>query len=188
MWSRRREVHRCDGDAYLLAGLNEGAGAGASLEHSHSQLVPFTEVPPAVTAEAAALAQPCVLCAELAPARRLRDPPRGRAGHVRRALGAQPVRDVDRTGTATSASSRDAAPRSAGRCSTSLAATEAYSAPACRGTPSSTTRRWPAGTGTGTWRRCRGSRSPALVELGSGLWINTVDPATAAAELGSATA
>ncbi len=28
---------------------------------------------------------------------------------------------------------------------------------------------------------------PALVELGSGLWINTVDPATAAAELGSAT-
>ncbi len=47
-WGLRREHHRAGGAAYLLAAINEGPAAGASLDHSHSQLVPFADVPPAV--------------------------------------------------------------------------------------------------------------------------------------------
>jgi UDPglucose--hexose-1-phosphate uridylyltransferase len=65
-WRERREHHRAQGAAYLLAAVNEGPAAGASLDHSHSQLVPFAEIPPAVAAETAAFADPCALCAALA--------------------------------------------------------------------------------------------------------------------------
>jgi UDPglucose--hexose-1-phosphate uridylyltransferase len=65
-WERRREHHRAAGAAYLLAAINEGPAAGASLDHSHSQLVPFDHVPPAVGDELAAFAGECALCAALA--------------------------------------------------------------------------------------------------------------------------
>jgi len=62
-WELRRDHHRRAGAAYLLAAVNEGPAAGASLDHSHSQLVPFAEIPPAVAAEMPAFADPCALCA-----------------------------------------------------------------------------------------------------------------------------
>jgi len=64
-WMQRRaHAERMDaGPAYLLAAINEGPAAGASLDHSHSQLVPFAEIPPAVAAEMPAFAAPCALCA-----------------------------------------------------------------------------------------------------------------------------
>lgn len=66
MWGRRREVHRALGAAVLLAGINEGAGAGASLPHSHSQLVPFAEAPPDQVRRGEAFATGCPLCELLA--------------------------------------------------------------------------------------------------------------------------
>jgi UDPglucose--hexose-1-phosphate uridylyltransferase len=49
----------------VLACINEGPGAGASLEHSHSQLIPFAELPPTLGVEAEATAGDCRLCAAL---------------------------------------------------------------------------------------------------------------------------
>ena len=65
-WGLRREHHREIGAAYLLAAINEGPAAGASLDHSHSQLVPFDHVPPAVADEMPGFAAPCALCAAVA--------------------------------------------------------------------------------------------------------------------------
>jgi UDPglucose--hexose-1-phosphate uridylyltransferase len=64
-WELRREHHRAAGAAYLLAAINEGPAAGASLDHSHSQLVPFADVPPVPGAEMAAFRDPCALCGAL---------------------------------------------------------------------------------------------------------------------------
>jgi UDPglucose--hexose-1-phosphate uridylyltransferase len=61
-WSARRGHHRTAGVAWLLIGVNEGAGAGASLEHSHSQLVPLDAVPPVAERELEGFAAGCPLC------------------------------------------------------------------------------------------------------------------------------
>jgi UDPglucose--hexose-1-phosphate uridylyltransferase len=61
-WRDRREHHRAMGASHLLAAINEGAGAGASLEHSHSQLVPFAEPPPVAALEMRAFQSGCPLC------------------------------------------------------------------------------------------------------------------------------
>jgi UDPglucose--hexose-1-phosphate uridylyltransferase len=50
-WSSRAWAGREDGLGYLHAFMNEGRDAGASLAHSHSQLAWLPERPPAVTAE-----------------------------------------------------------------------------------------------------------------------------------------
>jgi UDPglucose--hexose-1-phosphate uridylyltransferase len=63
MWNRRRGAHRQAGAAAVLAGINEGAGAGASLAHSHSQLVPFPTLPPFAQRAAEAFRGSCPLCA-----------------------------------------------------------------------------------------------------------------------------
>ena len=52
-----RELAAAEG--YVHALVNEGAAAGASLAHSHSQLVLMPERPPAVTIEETA---PCRVC------------------------------------------------------------------------------------------------------------------------------
>jgi UDPglucose--hexose-1-phosphate uridylyltransferase len=52
-WQARAESGRAAGLRYLHALVNEGREAGASLPHSHSQLVYLREPPPAVTAERA---------------------------------------------------------------------------------------------------------------------------------------
>ena len=62
-WRDRSRVARGEGFGYLHALVNEGRVAGASLPHSHSQLVWLREAPPALAAE---VGEPCRLCALLA--------------------------------------------------------------------------------------------------------------------------
>jgi UDPglucose--hexose-1-phosphate uridylyltransferase len=67
-WQARALAAREQGFPYMQALVNEGAAAGASLRHSHSQLVWLAEEPPLVVQER--LAQEaeggCVLCRVLA--------------------------------------------------------------------------------------------------------------------------
>jgi UDPglucose--hexose-1-phosphate uridylyltransferase len=61
-WHARREAARAAGFPYMQLVLNEGRDAGASLPHSHSQLVWLTDTPPLVAHEAARLESECPLC------------------------------------------------------------------------------------------------------------------------------
>ncbi|MGH3034851.1 MAG: galactose-1-phosphate uridylyltransferase [Gaiellaceae bacterium] len=63
-WQARAETAREAGFAYVHTIVNEGRGGGASLPHSHSQLVWLEEEPPLVTQERRAQedAGGCVLC------------------------------------------------------------------------------------------------------------------------------
>lgn len=60
-WRRRFGVASADGFPYVHAMVNEGRYAGASLAHSHSQLIWLREPPPAVTREQAA-GDDCAIC------------------------------------------------------------------------------------------------------------------------------
>jgi UDPglucose--hexose-1-phosphate uridylyltransferase len=60
-WRSRADSARADGFGYVHALVNEGRAAGASLPHSHSQLVWLREEPPAVTGERT---ESCGLCGE----------------------------------------------------------------------------------------------------------------------------
>lgn len=63
VWRRRREQAASEGFPYVHAIVNEGRAAGASLPHSHSQLIWLREAPPEVVAEKPNLRQPgCALC------------------------------------------------------------------------------------------------------------------------------
>jgi UDPglucose--hexose-1-phosphate uridylyltransferase len=62
-WYRRLEAARDAGFAYPYLLVNEGREAGASLPHSHSQLVWLREAPPEVAAELPRLQKEgCALC------------------------------------------------------------------------------------------------------------------------------
>lgn len=63
-WRGRAEAARSEGFAYLHAFVNEGREAGASLPHSHSQLVWLREPPPAVAVEAGGDCRLCDLLRE----------------------------------------------------------------------------------------------------------------------------
>lgn len=66
-WRRRGEQARSKGFPYVHAIVNEGRPAGASLPHSHSQLVWLREAPPQVAAEEPNLRRgACALCRLLA--------------------------------------------------------------------------------------------------------------------------
>jgi UDPglucose--hexose-1-phosphate uridylyltransferase len=73
-WQARAATASEQGFPYVQALINEGRAAGASLAHSHSQLVWLTETPPLVAQEQAAQAErgPCVLCRMLAKEREQR--------------------------------------------------------------------------------------------------------------------
>ena len=62
-WAARRAAHA--EAAWTAVAVNEGPAAGASLDHSHSQVVPFAMLPPVVEVQAAAFAGECALCAAL---------------------------------------------------------------------------------------------------------------------------
>jgi UDPglucose--hexose-1-phosphate uridylyltransferase len=62
-WQSRALAARHDGFSYVHAAVNEGRAAGASLLHSHSQLVWLRSAPPAVEAERG---QGCAVCDLLA--------------------------------------------------------------------------------------------------------------------------
>jgi UDPglucose--hexose-1-phosphate uridylyltransferase len=63
-WRARAAAAREDGFPHLFAGVNEGYPAGASLHHSHSQLIRLREEPPLQTVEHNG--GPCRLCEYLA--------------------------------------------------------------------------------------------------------------------------
>lgn len=67
-WQARAAAAREQGFPYVQALVNEGRAAGASLAHTHSQLVWLTEPPPLVAQEQVAQAEPgsCTLCRVLA--------------------------------------------------------------------------------------------------------------------------
>jgi UDPglucose--hexose-1-phosphate uridylyltransferase len=66
-WRLRAEQARTEGFGYVHAIINEGRPAGASLPHSHSQLVWLREPPPEVAAEESNLgSENCALCRLLA--------------------------------------------------------------------------------------------------------------------------
>jgi UDPglucose--hexose-1-phosphate uridylyltransferase len=61
-WQARAATAREAGFPYVHALVNEGAGAGASLAHSHSQLVWLEQEPPLVAQEREAQRDGCLLC------------------------------------------------------------------------------------------------------------------------------
>jgi len=66
-WNRRREAALAEDFAYVHLVVNEGRAAGASLPHSHSQLIWLRGPPPAVVEEAPHLEKGrCGACAVLA--------------------------------------------------------------------------------------------------------------------------
>jgi UDPglucose--hexose-1-phosphate uridylyltransferase len=67
-WLARARAARAAGYAHLQAVLNEGRDAGGSLAHSHSQLVWLQEAPPLVRQEAS---DECAVCRVLADAARI---------------------------------------------------------------------------------------------------------------------
>jgi UDPglucose--hexose-1-phosphate uridylyltransferase len=67
-WQARADAARADGFAYVQAVVNEGRAAGGSLAHTHSQLVWLPEPPPLVRAEPA---DECAVCALLATSERI---------------------------------------------------------------------------------------------------------------------
>ena len=73
-WQARAAAAQEAGFAYVHALVNEGAGAGASLAHSHSQLVWLEKDPPLVAQEREARAADggCLLCRVLAEERQQR--------------------------------------------------------------------------------------------------------------------
>ena len=64
-WRERAAEARANGCGYVQALVNEGRDAGASLAHTHSQLVWLQEEPPAPRRERQALLDRCALCALL---------------------------------------------------------------------------------------------------------------------------
>lgn len=62
-WRARAKAAQAEGSAHLQAVVNEGRAAGGSLAHSHSQLVWLPEAPPLVRQENA---DECTLCSVLA--------------------------------------------------------------------------------------------------------------------------
>jgi UDPglucose--hexose-1-phosphate uridylyltransferase len=73
-WQARAAAARDVGFSYVHAFVNEGAGAGASLAHTHSQLVWLDHEPPLVAQERQArdATGGCLLCRVLAEERELR--------------------------------------------------------------------------------------------------------------------
>ena len=180
-WGDRRNHHASSGAGYLLIAVNEGAAAGASLDHSHSQLVPFPEPPPVATLEMAAFAAGCPLCEQ--PANVIQAtgglvsfcPPWSRmpyeawiapSAHEARAPLDPPL--------------ADALADMAGRYHRLLGAGVAWNAIVHDGPL--------AGGAPFHWHVELTPRLTvaAAVELGAGIWVNVVDPARAAAELAEA--
>jgi UDPglucose--hexose-1-phosphate uridylyltransferase len=180
-WGARRAAHA--DAAWTAVAVNEGPAAGASLDHSHSQIVPLPEIPPVVQAQAEALSVECALCWALGveDARTVRH-----AGGLRTiapawsrfayelwiapdAHAAEPGWEELATALA------DAVRRLRAVVGTDLAWNcVVYAAPAGHEHWHWHAEVWPRLT------------VPAAAELGAGLWINIVDPDVAATELRAA--
>jgi UDPglucose--hexose-1-phosphate uridylyltransferase len=180
-WELRTQAAVDAGAAWVLLCVNEGPGAGASLDHSHSQLVPFAEIPPLLELEVAASADGCRLCEAMA----------GERENV--------VASADSIDTFCPSWSR--MPFETWIAPAAHAARPADYAVVTRAIQTAVAR---LGAVLGTelsWNAIvhasppRGPdfhwhveilprlTVPASVEFGAGVWVNTVDPAVAAAEL-----
>jgi UDPglucose--hexose-1-phosphate uridylyltransferase len=177
-WEARRAAHA--DAAWTAVAVNEGPAAGASLDHSHSQIVPFGEAPPGVEVQRAAFAGECGLCAALG----IED-----ARTVHRADGLRTIAPAwsrfayelwiapdAHTGEpgwdVLAAALADAARRLRAILGADLAWNcVVYAAPA-----GSANWHWHAEV----WPRLT---VVAAAELGAGVWINIVDPDEAAADL-----
>jgi UDPglucose--hexose-1-phosphate uridylyltransferase len=180
-WRARRAAHA--DAAWTAVAVNEGPAAGASLDHSHSQIVPLPEIPPAVQAQAEALSDECALCW---------------------ALGVEDARTVRHAGGL-----RTIAPAWSRFAYELWIAPDAHAAePGWEGLATAladavrrlravvgTDLAWncvvyaaPAGLDHWHWHAEVWPRLtvPAAAELGAGLWINIVDPDVAATELRAA--
>jgi UDPglucose--hexose-1-phosphate uridylyltransferase len=185
-WMQRRaRAERMDaGPGYLLAAINEGPAAGASLDHSHSQLVPFAEIPPAVAAEMPAFAAPCALCAtavgeddrtiRLVDGLRTFAPGWGRFAYELWIVPEQHT-GYPADSEALAAALLDAARRLRAVLGEELAWNAVLHAAPLRGGE-------PYHWHVEIWPRLTVAAS---VELGAGIWVNIVDPDAAAAELRS---
>jgi UDPglucose--hexose-1-phosphate uridylyltransferase len=180
-WRARRASHA--EAAWTAVAVNEGPAAGASLDHSHSQVVPFSEVPPVVELQAQAFAGECALCAALG----IED-----ARTVRRADGLRTIapawsrfayelwiapdaHTTEPAWPALAAALADAARRLRSVLGPDLAWNcVIYAAPA-----GSDRWHWHAEV----WPRLT---IVAAAELGAGVWINIVNPDAAAEELRTA--
>lgn len=180
-WLRRRDHHLAAGADYVLCSINEGIEAGASLEHSHSQILPLATVPPLPAAEAAAFASAggCPLCELLAATTPVTVagglatvcPPWSRmpyetwivpTGHAPR-----PSRAAELGSTIRGA---------ARRLGAVLGDRLAWNAVLHDGTPGDETFHWHV-------ELLPRLTVAAAVELGAGIWVNVVDPEAAADEL-----
>jgi UDPglucose--hexose-1-phosphate uridylyltransferase len=176
-WRSRRAALLAGGAGYVLASVNEGAAAGASLDHSHSQLVPFPDPPPRIVQEAAAFRSGCPLC-----------PLPGAVAHEQEGLVAfcPPFARVPFETWIAPREHRSHAPLDAatGRALTDavarlrgvLGADLAWNALLHDGAPGDETFHWHIEL----WPRLTVAAS---IELGAGIWVNVVDPAAAAGEL-----
>ena len=180
-WRARRAAHA--DAAWTAVAVNEGPAAGASLDHSHSQIVPVPEIPPAVQAQAEALSDECALCWALGveDARTVRH-----AGGLRTIAPAwsrfayelwiaPDAHAVEPGWEGLATALADAVRRLRAVVGTDLAWNcVVYAAPAGLDRWHWHAEVWPRLT------------VPAAAELGAGLWINIVDPDVAATELRAA--
>ena len=182
-WSARHDAHRAAGAAWTAVAVNEGPAAGASLDHSHSQVVPFAEPPPVVQLQAQAFTDECALCTALG----IED-----ARTVRRADGLRTIAPAWSRFTYELWIAPDAHAAVPGWAELASAVADAalrlravlgpdlawncvvYAAPAGHAGWHWHAEIWPRLTVV------------AAAELGAGIWINIVDPDVAAEELRTA--
>jgi UDPglucose--hexose-1-phosphate uridylyltransferase len=175
-WRSRADEHLRRGAAWVMACVNEGAGAGASLEHSHSQVIPFARVPPLVELAVAAIAAGCPLCRPVEDALLVRHQEGVRTycpywGRMPYETWLVPDRHL-------------AEPADAGALARALR--DAVSRLRLELGPdldwNAVLKTAPAGVGNFHWHVEITPRItvPASVELGAGIWVNVVDPEVAA--------
>ena len=176
-WRTRREAHEANGARFVLAAVNEGPAAGASLDHSHSQLVPFTEPPPAIAREQAAFRNGCPLCPRPANVVRERDGLTTFCPEFARVpfeTWIAPEQHSQRApmDAALGAALLDAVVRLRGVLGRDLA----WNAMLHEAPQDDDTFHWHV-------EILPRLTVAAAIELGAGIWVNVVDPAVAAAEL-----
>ena len=176
-WRSRRSALLAGGAGYVLASVNEGAAAGASLDHSHSQLVPFPDPPPRIVQETGAFRAGCPLC-----------PLPGAIVHEQEGLVVfcPPFARVPFETWIAPKAHRSHAPLDAAtgralaetvtRLRAVLGADLAWNALMHEGAPGDKTFHWHIEL----WPRLTVAAS---IELGAGIWVNVVDPVAAAGEL-----
>jgi len=180
-WIRRRDHYLHDGAGYVLCSINEGIEAGASLEHSHSQILPVLEVPPIPAAEASAFAAAdgCPLCDLVADTTVVAQtgglaavcPPWSRMPYETWLVPTthqQRFTDPAPLGAALADAAR--------RLRAVLGDRLAWNAVVHDGPPGDESFHWHV-------ELLPRLTTAAAVELGAGIWVNVVDPATAASEL-----